>query len=111
LLRARWRTDGLFVCQPQLDPSSSRVSDAGCPPETESKIYHAWRDTTELYSEDVWLLPVCWREKADELVGLVVALAGGSTEYRRVGCFQDSSPRWMSKDDIIKLDREDITFI
>ncbi|KAL7628300.1 hypothetical protein AAE478_002500 [Parahypoxylon ruwenzoriense] len=110
LLGAKWRGDGLYARPPQADSPFSRASDAGGQPGTESRIYYAWRDTAEILDEDVWLLPVCWGAKSEELQGLVVIPAGGPTEYRRVGCFRDF-PQWVTKDDIQELDAQDITLI
>ena len=95
LQKATWRPDGLYTCPPQV--------------EIESRIYYAWWDTTELCSADVWLLPICWRAKSEEMLGLVVLQVGGPMEYRRVGCFQDF-PR-SSKVDIEKLNLQDITLV
>ncbi|KAF9461498.1 heterokaryon incompatibility protein-domain-containing protein [Collybia nuda] len=98
LIQASWRASGLYASNP--------LAVGG-----ESKLYFAWRDTTEEIGERVWILPLCWRAKAEELAGLVLLPNDREGFYRRVGCFQDGACAWISKDDIEKLDSHKITIL
>lgn len=109
LLKAAWQDDSLYVYPPRGDSSSARVTGNGSQSETGSRIYYAWRDTMDVCDGNVWLLPICWRAKSDELLGLVV-VPGEGREYRRVGCFRDF-PKWLSKDDALELSLQDVKFI
>ncbi|KAJ6493053.1 HET-domain-containing protein [Mycena sanguinolenta] len=105
LLQATWHSDrALYVLPPGVQSIGSH-SETGL-----TKIYRAWRDAAELCGPDVWLLLVCWRAKAEELLGLVVGPVGGGLEYRRVGCFQDY-PRWVSDGGIQDLSLQDIVLV
>ncbi|KDQ18667.1 hypothetical protein BOTBODRAFT_154624 [Botryobasidium botryosum FD-172 SS1] len=105
LLWAVWRNDGLYALAPRT--SSGAPEDQ---PQTESKIYYAWPDTTEVIGPDVLLLPICWRAKAEELVGLILVPAGEGARYRRVGCFRDFC-KWTSTEEILKLETQDIFLV
>ncbi|KAF2963593.1 hypothetical protein GQX73_g9992 [Xylaria multiplex] len=109
LLEAVWRNDGLYAYPPRGNSSSASMTSNNKHSETESKIYYSWRDTTEVCDGNVWLLPICWRAKSDELLGLVV-VSGEGPEYRRVGSFRDF-PGWLSKDSALELSLQDVTLI
>ncbi|KAK0444397.1 HET-domain-containing protein [Armillaria borealis] len=106
LLRAAWRSDGLYASALAASPSGPPEVQHG----TESKIYYAWHDTTEEVGPEVWLLPLCWREKAEELPGLILVPAGERTRYRRVGCFRDF-PKWTTKEELQNLATQDVFLI
>ncbi|THV07297.1 HET-domain-containing protein [Dendrothele bispora CBS 962.96] len=98
LLPGVWKVDGVYASSP-LDPGD------------EHKLYFSWRDSIEDINENVQLLPICWRAKAEELAGLVLSPTDSKDHYRRVGCFEDVVRGWISRDDVQNLNSQIVTIV